>query len=179
MHIPFLSRLRKTPPAFDHENFIRLLHYYKEGRTTREEDRYIRAELQRNSDACMLMEDFRDTYGIDPILGRKRNRLAMASIAVIAILCAAGLLFAVGKNYRIVPIEQQNYHFRYKTLQELSGIIAREYRVKVIFDTPESASYHYTGMLDMNRPLSAFLEDVRNVSQVEYYYDVEGNLHFR
>lgn len=66
------------------------------------------------------------------------------------------------------------YLFHNTSLKDIAAVIERWYGVKVAFDNPEIATRKFTGGLRKQSELSSFLETLKLISDIEYYY--EGNI---
>ncbi len=68
--------------------------------------------------------------------------------------------------------------FEASGLDELSPVLARWYGIKTQLDNPTLANKKFFGVLDKNRPLNSFLDDLKSISDMNYYFDNKGVLHF-
>jgi hypothetical protein len=183
------SRLPEVGAAFNQERFIELLHHRRDGATTGLENEYIEKQLQRSEEARQLLELVKETFPDENFsLPHKQSRVAVGwkvIYIIIAVLILAGSGYIIAKQHQLakatqVPaLEPPTYRFRQQTLSELGRVIELHYAVKIVFDKPEVASYHYTGYLKMTNSLFIFLEDIVDSSGIEYYFDRQGNLHFK
>ena len=179
-YLPILRRSPKPGAPFDADDFLRLRLWQLEGYTTRAENDYINAVLKRNEDAWTLSNDIEETFPNEhfptPAAIRVRKLLATAAL----ILLILGLGYAISRYYRIVKRNTEtSYYIQAKPLHEIAGLIEKTYKVKVIFDQPDVADFHFTGKIDADIPLEDWLENLTMSSGVIFKCDSEGNVHFR
>jgi hypothetical protein len=69
------------------------------------------------------------------------------------------------------------YHFRGTRLADLQPVIQRWFGLKLAFDPQSIAGVEYSGCLEKNKPLSAFLDQLANMLRLDYrIYD--NTIHF-
>lgn len=75
---------------------------------------------------------------------------------------------------------REGKHFFVKTpMTEICTILARNLGVKAVVDSGSSAqTKHFSGVVDKNKPIAEFMENVENAN-VDCYFDKDGVLHFR
>lgn len=71
------------------------------------------------------------------------------------------------------------YYIYESKVKDLSRELLRLYNIKVVVDNPVVEDRKFTGVLDSNKPVSHFLEYLRQTLKIDYYFDKEGILHFK
>ncbi len=74
---------------------------------------------------------------------------------------------------------QGKYYFQQTSLKEIAAIIERAYNLKTIFDDPTIATQTFSGMLNQQRPVKVFLENLHSTTAINYYFDNNGSLHIQ
>jgi ferric-dicitrate binding protein FerR (iron transport regulator) len=69
-------------------------------------------------------------------------------------------------------------YFHNTPLGEITTILPRWFDVNVVFDSPHLAEQPFSGSIEKNKPLQAFLTNLEITSGVQHYYH-EGALHFK
>jgi len=69
------------------------------------------------------------------------------------------------------------YYFSDVTLQEIVQVLPRWYGTNVLIDNPDLAGEHFAGMMDRNKPITAFLDNLGSARKILYHFDNEGVLH--
>lgn len=71
------------------------------------------------------------------------------------------------------------YVFNNVSLASLSAVITRWYGITVITDNQTSANRRFSGAMNRNKPISAFLEGLKFTGQFDYYFDKDSTLHMK
>lgn len=69
-------------------------------------------------------------------------------------------------------------YFHNVPLGEITSMLPRWFDVNVVFDSPQLAQQTFSGSIEKNRPLQAFLTNLEITSGVQYYFN-KGVLHFK
>lgn len=65
-------------------------------------------------------------------------------------------------------------------MTEICAILGRNLGITAVVDNGSPArEKHFSGVVDKNKPIEEFMEDVKNSVAVDYYFDKKGVLHFR
>lgn len=95
-------------------------------------------------------------------------------------LSSGGLLTAdIFDESKVLSWRKGLFYFEKANLQELSLVLARWFGVKTIIDDPSLSNKRFAGVLDKNRPLDSFLDNLDAISRIKSYYDKAGVLHFK
>lgn len=176
-----------TPGApFDAEQFLLLLLSQQKGLTTRQEDEYIRVEIERNEEAAGMFRDLQNTYPEESfeLTPRRRPKKWAVAAVILFFVVVTGTLYSLSRHYRIliIPVQEVKentvYQIENKSIREIAGILERHYKVKVYFDSERVADYHFYGIIDTGKPIEVFLGDLQ-FSGIEYLFDEKGNIHFK
>ncbi|GAA0536562.1 DUF4974 domain-containing protein [Chitinophaga japonensis] len=192
----FKRKKRRAPrpwEPFDLGRYHDLLNARQHGLTSQDENDYIDREGLRNADAFTLYQDFKETLEkqgekvfsiIDYFdrerlkVQRRRKKLALAGVLVA--VCVFGAA-AFNKFYKIVPREQRRtkYFALQLPLHQIADSIEHHYGMEVIFDVEEIKYFYHTYKLDSTQALAVILTDISGSSNIQFYVDAEGRLHFR
>lgn len=72
------------------------------------------------------------------------------------------------------------HFFEHTPMPEICTILTRMLGIAAVIDSGSSASTrHFSGMIDKHKPVREFMEDVKNTTGIDYYFDQQGVLHFR
>ncbi|MBS1601429.1 MAG: FecR domain-containing protein [Bacteroidetes bacterium] len=71
------------------------------------------------------------------------------------------------------------FYFKDASLEEISRVVPRWYGIRVVIDDPAIQSRTFSGVINRNRPIEAFMEDLKVISRIESYTDQEGAVHFK
>ncbi|WP_236972904.1 FecR domain-containing protein [Membranihabitans marinus] len=72
------------------------------------------------------------------------------------------------------------FYFYDASLLQICQVLPRWYGLDIQLDNPTIKSKRFAGILDRNQPIEVFLEDLKTITQIEYYIDSEKSvLHFR
>lgn len=69
------------------------------------------------------------------------------------------------------------YYMYEAKLKDLSTELVRLYDIKVVIDDPSIAERKFTGVLNRNKPVTHFLEYLRETLEIKYSFDKDGTLH--
>lgn len=71
------------------------------------------------------------------------------------------------------------YYFDQATVTDIAKIINRWFNVKVVIDNNRNNGKRVVGAIDKTKPLILFLNDIKEVSDIDSYFDKDGTLHFK
>lgn len=71
------------------------------------------------------------------------------------------------------------FYFEKANLNELSEVIGRWFGTKTHIDDPVLLTKRFAGILDKNRPLASFLDNLKAIAKIDSYFDKDGVLHFK
>lgn len=71
------------------------------------------------------------------------------------------------------------FYFVDASLEEISKVVPRWYGIRVVIDNPALQARTFNGVIDRNRPIEVFMEDLKVISRIESYKDQNGTLHFK
>lgn len=71
------------------------------------------------------------------------------------------------------------FYFEKANLDELSDVIVRWFGTKTHIDDPALLTKRFAGILDKNRPLASFLDNLKAIAKIDSYFDKDGVLHFK
>ncbi|MGN7720182.1 FecR family protein [Chitinophaga sp. 22620] len=71
------------------------------------------------------------------------------------------------------------FYFNNASLEEISKVVPRWYGVQVMIDDPAILSRRFSGVINRNRPIAIFLEDLKVISHIDARIDQAGILHFK
>jgi Fe2+-dicitrate sensor, membrane component len=69
----------------------------------------------------------------------------------------------------VLSWRQGKYYFYDASLQEILEVLPRWYGVQVMIDRPGLGEERFTGMMDRNKPLEAFLQALATTMKINYY----------
>jgi len=72
-----------------------------------------------------------------------------------------------------------HYAFFEATLPEITRVLPRWFGVDVVMDNPALSNERFTGIMNRNKPITVFLDNIKNTMNVQYYFDTNGVLHFK
>lgn len=72
-----------------------------------------------------------------------------------------------------------HYAFSEATLPEITRVLPRWFGVDVVMDNPALSNERFTGIMNRNKPITVFLDNIKNTMNVQYYFDTNGVLHFK
>lgn len=96
-------------------------------------------------------------------------------------------VYTVSNGIRLQPFEEEEvlawrtgkYYFADATLEEILTVLPRWYGITVIIDNPGLSRERFAGMMDRNKPLKAFLDNLSQTMKISYYFDKEDVLHLK
>jgi ferric-dicitrate binding protein FerR (iron transport regulator) len=71
------------------------------------------------------------------------------------------------------------YYFSDATLREIVQVLPRWYGTNVLIDNPNLAGERFAGMMDRNKPITTFLDNLESARKIRYHFDNEGVLHLQ
>lgn len=71
------------------------------------------------------------------------------------------------------------YYFNQASLEQISTVLPRWFGVEVILDRPGIATDRFTGLVNRNKPISVFLDNLKSTMAVDYYFTTDSVLHFK
>jgi transmembrane sensor len=71
------------------------------------------------------------------------------------------------------------FYFDRSSLDEISDVLARWYGITTKIDNPVLREKKFAGVLNKNRPVSVFLDNLKAITDLTTFYDAEGVLHFK
>ncbi|SEN69230.1 FecR family protein [Chitinophaga rupis] len=72
------------------------------------------------------------------------------------------------------------HFFDKASLSDICLILYRHMGIKAVIDSSlRRHDIHFNGMVDKHKPIQEFMDDVKNMTGVDYYFDAQGILHFR
>lgn len=71
------------------------------------------------------------------------------------------------------------YYFSNATLEQILTVLPRWYGIRVVIDNPALNNQRFAGMMDRNRPVQAFLDNLSQTMNFSYYFDKEEVLHLQ
>jgi ferric-dicitrate binding protein FerR (iron transport regulator) len=79
---------------------------------------------------------------------------------------------------KVLSWRQGIFSFEGVDLDEISQVLARWFGARTQLDDPSLAHKKFAGALYKNRPLSSFLDNFKVISDIDFYFDEKGVLHF-
>lgn len=70
-------------------------------------------------------------------------------------------------------------YFENATIQEITDVLPRWFGIEVQFDTPGLMADTFTGVVNRNKPITVFLDKLKKIMGIEYYFDKNGVLHIK
>jgi len=71
------------------------------------------------------------------------------------------------------------YYFNDATLAEISKVVPRWYGIQLTMEDPGINNRRFTGVINRNRPISLFLEDLKIISRIDAWFDKDSTLHLK
>lgn len=71
------------------------------------------------------------------------------------------------------------FYFNDASLKEISNVLLRWYGIKVVIENPAILSRQFSGVINRNRPIQIFIEDLKIISHIDAELDQNGVLHFK
>lgn len=96
-------------------------------------------------------------------------------------------VYTAGKGIRLQSFEEDDvlawragkYYFSDATLKEIVTVFPRWYGINVVIDNPALGRERFAGMMDRNKPVTVFLDNLVKTMKLSYYFDKEDNLHLQ
>jgi hypothetical protein len=96
-------------------------------------------------------------------------------------------VYTVNKGIKLEPFEEEDvlswrtgkYHFSDAPLDKILTALPRWYGVNVIIDNPALLRQRFTGVIDRNKPIRSFLDNLSTTMEMSYYFDKEDVLHLQ
>jgi len=70
-------------------------------------------------------------------------------------------------------------YFENATIQEITNVLPRWFGVEVQFDNPSVKTDTFTGVVNRNKPITIFLDKLKKIMGIDYYFDKKGILHIK
>ncbi|SKA46984.1 FecR protein [Chitinophaga eiseniae] len=94
---------------------------------------------------------------------------------------------ATNNGIRIQPFDESEelswrrgvFFFSNTTLADIARILPRWFGIPVIMDNNSIATETFTGSLERSQPVTVFLDNLKSTTTVDYYFDKNGQLHFK
>ena len=80
---------------------------------------------------------------------------------------------------RVLSWRKGLFYFNNASLEEISRVVPRWYGIQVAIDDPAILSRRFTGVIDRNRPIDVFVEDMKVISGIDARVNKNGVLHFK
>ena len=71
------------------------------------------------------------------------------------------------------------FFFNNASLADISKVVPRWYGIQLIVDDPEIYDRRFTGVINRNRPITLFLEDLKVISRIDSWFDKDSTLHLK
>lgn len=71
------------------------------------------------------------------------------------------------------------YYFDEAPLSEIAPVVERWYGIKIQVDNPALTQKVFAGALNKHEPIEDFIDNLKNISKIEGYFDKAGILHFK
>ncbi|MRG45849.1 DUF4974 domain-containing protein [Chitinophaga sp. SYP-B3965] len=71
------------------------------------------------------------------------------------------------------------YYFNNASLRQITEVLPRWFGISVVMDKPDVGGDLFSGLVNRNKPIRTFLENLKSTTAVDYYFDKEGVLHFK
>lgn len=96
-------------------------------------------------------------------------------------------VYQVDKGIRLQPYDadevlawrQGKYYFSDASLDEIMSVLPRWYGITVVIDNPRLGGERFAGVMDRNKPVTVFLDNLVQTMKISYYFDKEEVLHLR
>lgn len=98
-----------------------------------------------------------------------------------AVCTPPGALYTQSFDEKTVLSWKAGKHFFDKaSLSDICLILYRHMGIKAVIDNSQQGhDIRFNGMVDKHKPIQEFMDDVKNVTGVDCYFDGQGILHFR
>ncbi|WP_159442263.1 FecR family protein [Chitinophaga niabensis] len=71
------------------------------------------------------------------------------------------------------------YYFNNASLHEITEVLPRWFGIAVVMDRADVGKDLFSGLVNRNKPIHTFLENLKSTTAIDYYFDKEGVLHFK
>jgi transmembrane sensor len=71
------------------------------------------------------------------------------------------------------------FYFNDASLAEISKVVPRWYGVNMAIDDPTIHSRRFTGVINRNRPIAVFLDDLKAIASIDSWFDKDSTLHLK
>lgn len=71
------------------------------------------------------------------------------------------------------------YYFNNASLKEITEVLPRWFGITVVMDRADVGGDLFSGLVNRNKPIRTFLENLKSTTAVDYYFDKDGVLHFK
>jgi ferric-dicitrate binding protein FerR (iron transport regulator) len=79
----------------------------------------------------------------------------------------------------VLAWQEGKYYFTEATLQDIVAVLPRWYGVDVAIDDRDMRDERFTGVINRNKPITVFLDKLKKIMKIDYYFDNAGVLHFK
>ena len=79
----------------------------------------------------------------------------------------------------VLAWQQGKYYFTEATLEDIVAVLPRWYGVDVAIDDRDMRGERFTGVINRNKPITVFLDKLKKIMKIDYYFDNAGVLHFK
>jgi len=79
----------------------------------------------------------------------------------------------------VLAWQQGKYYFTEATLEDIVAVLPRWYGVDVAIDDRDMRGERFTGVINRNKPITIFLDKLKKIMKIDYYFDNAGVLHFK
>lgn len=96
-------------------------------------------------------------------------------------------VYQTGQSITQVTFDERNvlswrkglFYFEDASLEVISKVLPRWYGIEVVIDNPVIRARTFSGVINRNRPIEVFMEDLKVISGIESYKAQDGTLHFK
>jgi len=79
----------------------------------------------------------------------------------------------------VLAWRQGKYYFSDASLNEIMSVLPRWYGITVAIDNPRLSRQRFAGVMDRNKPVTVFLDNLVQTMKISYYFDKEKVLHLQ
>lgn len=95
--------------------------------------------------------------------------------------------YSTGKNIEVRSFNAKKtlswrsglFYFENSGLEEIGKVMKNWYGISIVIENTTLQSRKFTGILNKNRPIQDFLEDLKAISNIDSFFDKKGVLHFK
>ncbi len=95
--------------------------------------------------------------------------------------------YTLNKGITVQPFDQEEvlswregkYYFSDASLEQITTILPRWYGLEVVIDNPSLAGERFAGMMDRNKPVAVFLDNLAKTRKISWYFDGKDVLHLQ